>query len=96
MSLLQMLNNIGQGISFLLASLIVEDPSTHSNSTTITLPTTNSSTSPPPQLVVREELQHYLLLLSGPALATFVLVLCYFPSKPPTPPSRSSQVQGKE
>ena len=83
-SISQMLNNVGQGVSFLVASLMVEEPG---NGTGLV-----NSTSPGPGVEeVRAQLQHYLLLLAVPAITTFLLALLYFPSKPPTAPSRSSQ-----
>ena len=41
---------------------------------------------------VRVEIEHYLLLLSVPAIITFLMAALYFPSKPPTPPSNSAKV----
>ena len=41
---------------------------------------------------VRGQIEHYLLLLSVPAILTFLMAVVYFPSKPPTPPSNSAKV----
>lgn len=80
-SISQMVNNIGTGLAFLLGNLMVDEPSSNTTSTP-----SNSSL-----VIVKEEVQHYLLLLSGPAIATFLLCALYFPSKPPSPPSRSAE-----
>jgi len=85
-SISQMLNNVGQGVSFLIASLMVEDPPTHHVNIT-----TSNNASIATTLKVRGQIEHYLLLLSVPAILTFLMAVVYFPSKPPTPPSNSAK-----
>lgn len=92
-SISQMLNNVGQGVSFLIASLMVDEPSSHPphthhvNATSANVNTTSEAT----QFKVRGEIEHYLLFLSVPAIITFIMAALYFPSKPPTPPSNSAK-----
>jgi len=93
-SISQMLNNIGQGLSFLIASLMIKDPKQDgiTNTTCQAEPTkhklydvSKSSTS-----ILKEDIHHYMLVLCVPALVLFLSTLLYFPSRPPKPPSRSS------
>ena len=81
-SISQMLNNMGTGLSFLLASLIVKDPG-------------GLNTSQNVSSQYREEMRHsvntYLIVLTVPAIILFGCSILYFPSKPPKPPSRSSR-----
>merc|ERR1719361_210106 len=91
-SISQMLNNVGQGVSFLIASLMVDEPS-HSPTHHVNATSNNASlvASEVTKLKVRVEIEHYLLLLSVPAIITFLMAALYFPSKPPTPPSNSAK-----
>jgi len=86
-SISQMLNNIGQGMSFLVASLMVGGGTPQGTNSTDN--TTDNSTAAVMEL--KTEMEHYLLFLSGPATVLFLLTVLYFPSKPPSPPSRSSR-----
>jgi len=93
-SISQMLNNIGQGLSFLIASLIIKDPKQEgvTNSTCAATPTSqhlhDASLSSGSKL--KDDIHHYMLVLCVPAIILFLSTLVYFPSKPPKPPSRSS------
>jgi len=94
-SISQMLNNIGGGLSFLIASVMVRSPTTNStnSNTTSSIPSTpfTNTSSSISVSDTESDLQYYLIALTGPAIAIFLLTLLYFPSKPPSPPSRSSQ-----
>jgi len=99
-SISQMLNNVGQGLSFLIASLIVEPPhQDHLGNTTSA--TTCDRITPSQQGhsldishlerdKLKNEINTYMLVLCAPALFIFFCSVIYFPSKPPKPPSRSS------
>lgn len=98
-SISQMLNNIGQGLSFLIASLMINDPKQQGNSSVITNATCESSSddtnhglhiSSQAKDVLKQEIEYYMLVLSIPALVLLISTVLYFPSKPPKPPSRSS------
>jgi len=98
-SISQMLNNIGQGLSFLIASLIVSQPGEENlNSTLSTCDTSEPSQkgehkldlSPSETDQLKNDINTYLLVLCAPALVLFLCSLAYFPSRPPKPPSRSS------
>ena len=82
-SISQMLNNVGTGLSFLLASIIVKEPCTGANNTG--LHTTQDREE------LRTDIEHYLLTLCVPAVILFLCSVVYFPSKPLLPPSRSSR-----
>jgi len=93
-SISQMLNNIGGGLSFLVASAMVHGPTPpghiHTdNSTNASTTSHNSALSSVSE--IRVELEDYLVLLTGPAVVLFILSVVYFPSKPPSPPSLSAQ-----
>jgi len=103
-SISQMLNNVGQGLSFLIAGLMVRETPHHSNSSHHHIHSNSSSNSSltdvSKQVIqhnstgteqVKTQLQNYLVLLAVPAILLFILVLFYFPNKPPSPPSKSSQ-----
>jgi len=81
-SISQMLNNLGTGLSFLLASVIVKEPGSLN---------TSHNVSSQYREEMRQSINTYLLVLSVPAILLFVCSVIYFPSKPPKPPSRSSR-----
>jgi len=94
-SISQMLNNIGQGLSFLIASLMIKDPNQEgvTNTTTCAAAPTSQNlhdVSKSSASKLKEDIHHYMLVLCAPALVLFLSTLVYFPSKPPKPPSRSS------
>lgn len=98
-SISQMLNNIGQGLSFLIASLMIKDPKHESNSSMTTNSTCEVSVDTPSHMFeiskatqhsLKTDINHYMLVLCVPALVLFICTVFYFPSKPPKPPSRSS------
>merc|ERR1719228_2432987 len=76
---------------------MVRSPTTNStnstNSTTSSIPSTpfTNTSSSISVSDTESDLQYHLIALTGPAIAIFLLTLLYFPSKPPSPPSRSSQ-----
>ena len=45
------------------------------------------------QTFLKKEINHYVTFLAGPPLIFFILVLLYFPSVPPSPPSETSQIE---
>ena len=95
-SISQMLNNVGTGLSFLLASILVKEPSLqHKNQSNVSCQgphinqsfiVTNSSKED-----LKKDIENYLIVLCVPAIVLFICSLVYFPSKPPKPPSRSSR-----
>eukprot|EP00092_Neocalanus_flemingeri_P023173 GFUD01025128.1.p1 GENE.GFUD01025128.1~~GFUD01025128.1.p1 ORF type:complete len:519 (+),score=111.99 GFUD01025128.1:163-1719(+) len=101
-SISQMLNNIGQGLSFLIASLMITDPKQERNSSVITNTSCEVPSDTPHHLyeisqiarnTLKLEIENYMLVLSVPALVLFICTVLYFPSKPSKPPSRSSTEQ---
>ena len=95
-SISQMLNNIGTGASFLLASLLVGDPAPAPAPHNTTATSCTAAAAQLPHLSstgraeLKVELERYLVALSLPALLLFAATLVFFPSRPPRPPSRSS------
>ena len=45
------------------------------------------------QPFLRKEIDHYITFLAGPPIVLFILVILYFPSAPPNPPSETSQIE---
>ena len=87
---------LGNGVSFLLASGMIRNGGTygtHSNQScpNITDNKILSNYSAADVELYREEIGHYMFTMAGPSIALFFLVLVYFPSKPPLPPSISAQ-----
>lgn len=98
-SISQMLNNIGQGLSFFIASLMIKDPKEdRRNSSIITNSTCEAPSGSLHEIEISKaarsslkgDIEHYMLVLCVPALVLFICTVLYFPSKPPKPPSRSS------
>ena len=95
-SISQMLNNVGTGLSFFLASVMVKEPRLHSNASNATcqdmsLDSAHQNISTVSVHDLRQDIQHYLIVLCVPAIILFVTSVIYFPSKPPKPPSPSSR-----
>ena len=78
----QVANGLGTGMSFLLASQVVR-PVDH-------LAVNGTITEAERELLL-SDIDVYMLTNSIPASLLFILVLIYFPSLPPSPPSLSSQ-----
>jgi len=96
-SISQMLNNIGQGLSFLIANLLVKEPKGNpTSSLDISGCAASSNTSSQFNIShaeegrLKQELDTYMLVLAGPAIILFIFCVLYFPSKPPHPPSHSA------
>jgi len=83
-SISQMLNNLGTGLSFLLANMIVKDPDDSKVES-------SKNVSREAREELREEINTYLIVLCIPALVLLLCSLLYFPNTPPKPPSRSSR-----
>ena len=93
-SISQMLNNVGSGLSFLLASILVKEPESHHHNSSCNIRaghTAPVNVGSDTVAELRTDIEHYLLALFIPALLLFLSTIIYFPSKPPTPPSRSSR-----
>ena len=97
-SISQMLNNVGTGLSFFLASVLVKEPRlNHHNVSNATCQdrTLDSDHHQNVSTVsvhdLRQDIQHYLIVLCVPAIILFVTSVIYFPNKPPKPPSPSSR-----
>ena len=87
---------LGNGVSFLLAKEIVKTAGqygTHMNHSCPNMTNnkilSNYSTSDIE--FYRGEIGEYMFTMAGPSLALFLLVLAYFPSRPPLPPSSAVQ-----
>ena len=94
-SISQMLNNVGTGLSFFLASIMVKEPRLHNNDANSTCHDKTLNTSQNVSSIsvhdLRQDIHHYLIVLCVPAIILFVTSVLYFPSKPPKPPSPSSR-----
>ena len=77
----QSFNIMGIGVSYLVGPLIV--PFDEDN---------DGSDDPAVVDATRHDIQHYALGLFGLSLFYFLLVLVYYPAKPPKPPCESSSV----
>ena len=84
---------LGSGVSFLLASEIVRTvgPSdAHVNNSCGHITNNNQTVGNHSAADIefyKNEIGNYMFAIAGPSLAFFILVLVYFPSKPPLPPS---------
>ena len=96
-SISQMLNNVGTGMSFFLASIIVDDPKSQSHhsfnnsSSSCHHPYSDKQEPKSSRTDLKNDIENYLIILCVPAVVLFICSLIYFPSKPPKPPSRSSR-----
>ena len=96
-SINQVFNNLGNAVSFVLGPFLV--PGGDYQNTTkyasggegdIAAAAGNGTYS---QEDIRERIQWYMVGMAAFSCAMFLLILAYFPSKPPTPPSPSGFVQ---
>ena len=95
-SISQMLNNVGTGLSFFLASVLVNEPRLSHNVSNTTcqdrsLDTSHQNVTTVSVHDLRQDIHQYLIVLCVPAIILFVMSLVYFPNKPPKPPSPSSR-----
>ena len=71
------MNTLGAGLSFVLATSFI------SESEVIEAEAVNQ---------IRTDISYYLISLAAPSLVLFILTLVYFPSQPPSPPSKTSSI----
>ena len=95
----QLLNSLGGGLSFLLASSFIKESSPDNSSSCDSVNNSMTSVLATPRLSflpssdetsVRSQIQYYMYSLAGPCIILCILCMAYFPSQPPTPPSISS------
>ena len=107
LSLGQMFNVLGVGLSFILGTYLVRESTAGSASTTchsddvtgggnITISTVPPMGELGDKEAVRGDIERLLYLQTGASAVLLILVVLYYPSKPPTPPSPSASTPRTE